>query len=382
MKKLLKNFLKTVLFHGYFPLVYKWHARKPIEKNSVLFIEIRYDTLTNNFRLLWDALQQRKDCDIDAVFFGNSVYAYKTYLGRCLDMLKKLARAEFVLVDESSNVLAALPIRPETKMIQVWHGCGAFKRFGHGIEDGLKEPYYNPYAFVTVSSSQVVDIYATSMRQKEEVILPIGVSRTDVFFSKDYVRNSTQSVRNRYTIPHDKKVVLYAPTFRGNVQKAMAPRMLDYKKLYEDLGDSYVILYKGHPSVRADVVIEEPYREFFVDASDESIEELMCAADLCITDYSSLVFEYALLERPILFYAYDYKEYVTERGFYYNYEEFVPGPICYSEEELIQCIKTIQYDKNYQEELLHRVDEFKMRFMAACDGKSTDRILKRMFEKD
>ncbi len=380
MKKRLKNFFKTVLFHGYFPLVYKWYARKPVVKKSVLFIEIRYDTLTNNFRLLWDALQQREDCSVDAVFLGNSVYAYKTYLLRCLDMLKKLAQAEFVLVDESSNVLAALPIRSETKMIQVWHGCGAFKRFGHGIEGGLQEAYYNPYSLVTVSSEEVVDIYADSMKQDKEVILPIGVSRTDVFFSAEYVETSRQSVSLRYDIESNKKMILYAPTFRGNVQMAMAPRMLDLEKLYSALGDSYVILYKGHPSVKNDVVINDAYRKFFVDASEESIEALMCAADFCITDYSSLVFEYALLERPILFFAYDYKEYVTERGFYYDYEEFVPGPICYSEEDLVQCITEIQKDTDYRETMLQRVFAFQKRYMGACDGNATDRIVKRMFD--
>lgn len=352
-------------------MVYKWNARKPVEKKSVLFIEIRYAELTNNFRLLWDALNQREEVRVEAVFLGNSVYPYKTYLRRCMDMLKQLARAEYVLVDESSNVLAALPIRPETKMIQVWHGCGAFKRFGHGIEDGLNEPYYNSYSFVTVSSPEVVDIYAKSMNQKKEMILPIGVSRTDVFFSPDYVETSKKSIRERYAIDFDKKVILYAPTFRGNVQVAVAPRMLNLEKMYSALKDSYVILYKGHPSVKDDVVVEEAYKQFFVDVSEESIEGLMCAADLCITDYSSLVFEYALLERPMLFYAYDYKEYVTERGFYYHYEEFVPGPICYSEEDLVREIIEANFD-------IRRVQKFKEKFMCSCDGNATKRIVDRM----
>lgn len=371
MKKILKAFFKKVVFGGIFPLAYRWNARKPIKEKSVLFIEIRYDKLTNNFALLWDSLSSKDGVSVELICLGNSIYPYKTYLKKCFLMLRKLALAEYVIVDESSNVLAALPIRKESKMIQVWHGCGAFKRFGHGIEGGLEERYYNPYHLVTVSSPEVVDIYAQSMHQDKNIVEPIGVSRTDVFFSNAYIENSMRSIREKYNIPQDKKIVLYAPTFRGNVQNAVAPHMLDISKLYDALSDTYVILYKGHPSVRATLSIDEKHKAFFFDAGKDSIEVLMCAADCCITDYSSLVFEYALLERPMYFFAYDYKEYVNDRGFYYDYETFVPGPICYHEEELVKHINS-QVDIN-------KVIEFKKRFMSACDGNATTRIIERMF---
>ncbi len=371
MKKILKSFLKKIVFGCIFPLVYRWNTRKPICEKSVLFIEIRYDKLTNNFSLLWDLLSSMDGVSLELICLGNSIYPYKTYLKKCFSMLATLARAQYVIVDESSNVLAALPIRKETKMIQVWHGCGAFKRFGHGIEGGLQEAYYNAYDLVTVSSPEVVDIYASSMNQEESVVKPLGVSRTDVFFSKAYIENSMQAIRKKYSIISDKKIVLYAPTFRGNVQNAQAPRMLDIGKMYDSLSDSHVILYKGHPSIRTTLTIEDQYKNFFVDASKDEIEMLMCAADCCITDYSSLVFEYALLERPMFFYAYDYKEYVDDRGFYYDYESFVPGPICYDEEDLLNYMKT-EVDLNI-------IDVFKERFMSACDGQATNRIIKWMF---
>ncbi len=371
MKKILKAFFKKIVFGGVFPLVYRWNARRPIKEKSVLFIEIRYDKLTNNFSLLWDALSSKDGVSVDVICLGNSIYSYKTYLKKCFLMLKSLAHAEYVIVDESSNVLAALPIRKESKMIQVWHGCGAFKRFGHGIEGGLEEPYYNAYHLVTVSSPEVIDIYAKSMNQEKKVVKPLGVSRTDVFFRKSYIENSSLSIREKYNIAQDKKIVLYAPTFRGNVQNAVAPRMLDIGKMYDALSNSYVILYKGHPAVQTTLSIDEKYKSFFVDAGEDEIDMLMCAADCCITDYSSLVFEYALLERPMLFFAYDYKEYVNDRGFYYDYESFVPGPICYNEEELLKHMKAeVDIDK---------IMEFKERFMSACDGHATNRIIEWMY---
>ena len=373
MKKILKAFLKKIVFGCILPLVYRWHARKPIREKSVLFIEIRYDRLTNNFSLLWDALSSMDGVSLELICLGNSIYPYKTYLIKTFFMLATLARAQYVIVDESSNVLAALPIRRGTKMIQVWHGCGAFKRFGYGMDGGLQEAYYNAYDLVAVSSPEVADIYASSMNQKENVVKPLGVSRTDVFFSNAYIENSMRSIREKYNIPQDKKIVLYAPTFRGNVQNAIAPRLIDISKMYDMLADDYVILYKGHPSVRTALSIDERYKTFFIDSNEDEIEMLMCAADCCITDYSSLIFEYALLERPMFFYAYDYKQYVNERGFYYDYDTFVPGPICYNEEDLIKYMKSeVNVDK---------VVAFRNRFMSACDGNATTRIIDWMFSK-
>ena len=372
MKKIMKKVGKFFLFHCLFPLMYKWYSRNQIEKRRVLFIEIRYAELTNNFTLLYEEFCKKETYSVDVAFLGNSVFSYMDYIRACIEMLKKLAAAEYVLVDESSNVLAAIPIRKETKIIQVWHGCGAFKRFGYEGMADINEKYYNEYYFTTVSSPEVVDIYAKSMGQPKEKILPIGVSRTDVFFDKQYVISCENEIRERYDIAGDKKVILYAPTFRGNVQDAKSPKLLDPAKLYDKLKERYVILYKGHPAVKDTPDIPAIYSRFFVDASKEKIETLMCAADMCITDYSSLIFEYALLERPMYFYAYDYKEYVTERGFYYNYNDFIPGEIYYYEEELAEGI--IKGNGEISDKLVY----FRKRFMSSCDGKSTSRIIDKM----
>ena len=104
-----------------------------------------------------------------------------------------------------------------------------------------------------------------------------------------------------------------------------------------------------------------------------SIEELLTAADVCITDYSSLVFEYSLFERPILFFTYDMQEYLDERGFYYPIREMMPGPVCSTTQELTEVLKTPDAEFD-----LVRVREFKYRFMSGCDGHATARILQLM----
>ncbi|MBQ7116959.1 MAG: CDP-glycerol glycerophosphotransferase family protein, partial [Clostridia bacterium] len=105
-----------------------------------------------------------------------------------------------------------------------------------------------------------------------------------------------------------------------------------------------------------------------------SVDELLCVSDICISDYSSLVFEYSLFEKPMIFFAYDLKEYFDSRGFYYDYEELTPGPICGTTDEIIAYIGNIEqsFDKG-------EVKKFRNKFMSACDGRSTERIISEVF---
>ncbi|MBO5089120.1 MAG: CDP-glycerol glycerophosphotransferase family protein, partial [Lachnospiraceae bacterium] len=111
-------------------------------------------------------------------------------------------------------------------------------------------------------------------------------------------------------------------------------------------------------------------KDFCIEAGqDLLIEELLMVSDVCITDYSSIIFEYSLLNKPMFFFAYDLEEYYDERGFYYPYEEFVPGPIVKTTKELIQQLHCIEeYD-------ISKIEAFCKQYMSACDGHSTKRIL-------
>lgn len=146
--------------------------------------------------------------------------------------------------------------------------------------------------------------------------------------------------------------------------------------LYERLKDDYIILIKRHPFVKEKIVFAEKYTDFIKDISDKlSIEDLLLVADICITDYSSVIFEYSLMQRPILFFAYDLEEYNDERGFYYPYESFVPGPVLRTMEELVCYIEHIeQFDTE-------RLKNFKNQYMDGCDGYSTKRILEYIFKE-
>ena len=106
------------------------------------------------------------------------------------------------------------------------------------------------------------------------------------------------------------------------------------------------------------------------------IDELLCTCDICISDYSSLIFEYSLFEKPMIFFAYDLKDYDDWRGFYYDYEELTPGPVVQTTEEVIECIKNTEVNFDPEE-----IREFRNKFMSACDGHATERLIELITER-
>ena len=192
-----------------------------------------------------------------------------------------------------------------------------------------------------------------------------------MFFDDEYVKTAVKKVKEAVPAIGERKILLYAPTFRGDVSRAQVPRMPDMEYMRSRLVDRYVVLMKQHPFVKNRPAVPESCRNFLFDVTDSlAIDELICAADMCISDYSSLVFEYALFERPMIFFAYDIDSYDDWRGFYYDYDELTPGPVVKTTEDLVRNIET--FEKNFD---AAEVKAFAGRFMSACDGKATDRIL-------
>ena len=388
---------------------------------------------------------------MEVISIGEGMENRGAVMKNCLKAIPQLARAQFIFVNEVSYFLSCLPIRPETTVIQTWHGCGAFKKFGYSTvgqgfgttrEDLEAYPVHGNFSYVTVSAPEVVWAYAEAFHMEDRVerILPIGVSRTDMFFSRKYRERACQKTAwvlrrmapqlflkdeksGRYSVGADdgygagaeenkgvanqrlshheiysrigdvysdraedrqyaeemsvvpgRKILLYAPTFRGSVGRAVAPQALDIPTMKTMLGKDYVLLINHHPFIKTKdrPKIPQSCRDFAFDMTDHlAIEELLTAADICITDYSSLIFEYSLFEKPMVFFAYDMENYLDERGFYYPVSEMMPGPVCRTTRELVDVLR--EKDAEFD---LTRVREFKYRFMSGCDGHATARLMK------
>lgn len=378
----LRNGYKVLTLKVLFPIYYKWNARKPVQKNKVMFIVNRKPTLPNSMTYVHGLLEQSGKFDIHDKFLLNLSLRYRQKFKVDLELIKDLATANYVFLDEATVTTCGIHKRPETKIVQLWHGCGAFKKFGFSTADKLfggdaKEqlrfPMYRNFDLVCVSSPEVVWAYEEAMLlQGEGNVKPVGVSRTDVFFQPEYIEAARKRVEVAIPVAEEKKIILYAPTFRGKVAEAYGPNHFDYDMLHEALGQEYIILIKHHPLVKKLPEIPLEYRDSFVyDVSHTmEIEDLICVSDICISDYSSLIFEYSLFEKPIILFAYDLDVYFDWRGFYYDYYEMAPGPVLISTEEIIDYIENL--DARFDKEKMH---DFREKFMRSCDGHSTERIL-------
>ena len=392
LKKFKKKFIsklrrirKHYRYKVYFPKVYSSYCTEPVQENKVLFLEMRFTKLSNSFELIYKALEESGEYDLKCSYVQFNFIRGREFTQRVNEMLKELATAKYVFVDDASLILSSIPLRKETVAINLWHACGAFKKFGRSTAELKfgssaatldKYPNYGNLTHVTVSSPEVIWAYEEAMHLPKGIVKATGVSRTDQFYDKEFVESRKQKLYEIMPEAKGKKVILYAPTFRGHVATASSPDRIDFERFCRELGNEYVIVCKHHPFVKNPPIIPEELQHFARDLTKYlSIEDLLCCADICISDYSSLVFEYSLFEKPMIFYAYDYDNYCDWRGFYYDYSEFTPGPVVQTEDELLNSIKNIdtQFDKQ-------KVIDFKEKFMGSCDGHATERIIALMNE--
>lgn len=381
----LRRIRKHYRYKVYFPKVYSSYCTEPVQENKVLFLEMRFTKLSNSFELIYKALEESGEYDLKCSYVQFNFIRGRAFTQRVNEMLKELATAKYVFVDDASLILSSIPLRKETVAINLWHACGAFKKFGRSTAELKfgssaatldKYPNYGNLTHVTVSSPEVIWAYEEAMHLPKGIVKATGVSRTDQFYDKKFVESRKQKLYEIMPEAKDKKVILYAPTFRGHVATASSPDRIDFERFCRELGNEYVIVCKHHPFVKNPPIIPEELQHFARDLTKYlSIEDLLCCADICISDYSSLVFEYSLFEKPMIFYAYDYDNYCDWRGFYYDYSEFTPGPVVQTEDELLNSIKNIdtQFDKQ-------KVIDFKEKFMGSCDGHATERIIALMKE--
>lgn len=381
---MIKRISKWLVFKWFYPVCYKIVSHKPVNRKKIIFVENHQDKLTDNFILLYQELE-KKGYELYVHYLKVASSGWRDIILRSAALIRDMGDASCVFLNESNSLFGAFKLRHETKMVQVWHACGAFKKWGYSVADKSfgddrksLEQYsgHNNYFLVPVSGKEVCWAYeeAFGLEPDSGIVKPLGVSRTDIFFKKEFLHDVHVKLERMVPWLNDRKVILYAPTFRGDIRTAASPKELDIAQFFDRFHKDYVILIKQHPFVKENDTIDTAYSEFCMEVREEmTIDELIAVADICITDYSSVVFDFSLMEKPILFFAYDLEQYYDERGFYYPYEAFVPGPVVKNNGELTEYISKIE-EFDYT-----KVRTFKEKYMSGCDGHSTKRILEQVF---
>ncbi|SEL18402.1 CDP-glycerol glycerophosphotransferase, TagB/SpsB family [Carnobacterium iners] len=324
-----------------------------------------------------------KSCECEAAQFkkiGVTAYPIKKSLGFIKKAVPLFMQARVILCDNYFPILAGLSLQKETTVIQIWHANGAIKRFG--LEDPATkarssfdikrfEQVYQQIDEYIVGSKMMGQVFQNSYNAVEESIVPIGYPRSDIYFEKNRIRQKREYFYKKFPELRGRKIILYAPTYR---EDKLGVYPLDIKHLYEELGNEYVLIMKKHPHIITPLV-ENHYESFFYDnVHDFSIEDLLVVTDCLITDYSSVPFEFTLLDnaKKIIFYCYDQDAYNQRTGIQRNFKEWAPGEIVSSMDGVIAAIK---------KENKIDFNQFNEKWNTYNDGHSKERVIKHIQKK-
>jgi len=333
-------------------------------RNRVFFYTIRADgALKENINCIYQGL------DCDKVVFAKMLPHSLLHI---IKVRMYMLTSKVIVTDDYMKYFRAVRLRPEQKVVQLWHAGGAFKRFGLDAPSRLTrlEEYrtHAPYTDVCVTSENVRQFYSHAFGVDMEVVKALGSPRTDALLDGERVKNSRDVICQKHPLLKGKRVYVYLPTFREN-EGALTDfdPLIDWAQLNSDLADDEVFVIGRHP------VMKKPFfSEFYSRIKDYTVDptpELLAVADVVVTDYSSVIFDASLLNKPMVFYCPDYGSY--ERDFYLDYDKDLPGEIVTSGERLLEALRSAG-----SQESLKRVAAFREKQMGACDGKSTERICK------
>ena len=356
VKQLVKMFSQGVIL----PLWYGLFRHCKVNKRLVIFADAHNREMPYSMRLLHRKFEEA-GYEIADIFSDYGHDGFLTTLKNMLRFTRLYAKAGVVIICDYFLPVSAPKKKAETKVVQLWHACGIFKRFAYDAQDDIPKYYKGQviknYDLVTVSSPECVPVYSSAMRLGEGIVRAAGVSRTDIYFSEKYIESCREKLYALYPEARGKKLAVWAPTFRGNAALPYLEGKEDVLKLREQLSDDWFLLIRLHPHFHdKDINCDIP------------TEELLAVTDLLISDYSTVIFEYSLFEKPLILFVPDYDIYGNERGFYIDYTS-LPGRIVTDKNELPGAI--LQEYETFDKEKMRR---FRKTYMSACDGNSTDRI--------
>ena len=345
----------------------------PIQADKVVFASARAEKLEGNLRYIHDEVRRTR-ADLRPVLLLER-YSY-TLSGKIVYFLKMmrasyhLATARYFILDNAYLPIHVGPHRPGTTVIQVWHAGGALKAFGVDVAPPNREVenrfIHKYYDYVIVGSDAAIEPYSSALRTPQKLVLPLGVARTDFFFDADKMEDARQRIFEAHPELVGRKVVLYAPTFRGHGLEKRPGQRLDAGRVRESLPQEYALVHKAHPVFDVRLIDGSGYDTII--GGEFDINELFTVVDVFITDYSSSIFEYALLRKPLVLLVDDLVDYAEDPGIYLDYESEMIGEFALTEADVARIIAEDDFD-------LSGYDAFIERHCTYDDGHASERFV-------
>ncbi|MDD2362413.1 MAG: CDP-glycerol glycerophosphotransferase family protein [Oscillospiraceae bacterium] len=355
---------------------------------KALYLAMLDDPAYDSFEFVW-AFRNPEDYEFLKLNKNTRLVKYDSG-----EYFKAYSRAKYWF--SNSRIPEQIRPRKDQVYVQTWHGT-PLKRLGYDItqEGGnalnslseIRKKYdmdVRRYSYMLSPSAFCTEKFKSAFNIKifhsKNIIIEAGYPRNDFLFKYD--DNDVNRVKQALGLPQDKKIILYAPTWRDNQHEAGLGYTysvgLDFSRLQKELADEYIILFRAHYFV-ANSFDFTAYHGFVADVSEyDDINELYIISDMLITDYSSVFFDYANLKRPILFYMYDLDFYKNNLREFYIEPDSLPGDILQNEQELLDAIHSLDTYSHYNV----RYQNFNRKFNYLDGPDSGKRVLKGIIRQE
>ncbi|WP_218962756.1 CDP-glycerol glycerophosphotransferase family protein [Fredinandcohnia onubensis] len=355
--KLIGNFIKTdekmILFNG--------HGRKYNDSPREIYEYIIRSNKYNDYKFVW-ALDEPEKYDIP-----HSIKIKMDTFKYFMTALKAKYWVSCVNIERGLHFK-----KKQTIYLNSWHGT-PLKLIGNAVS-GRKDFDFSSIDIFCYSGDYEKEIYKRDFNVSEDSLFLSGLPRNDALY------HVSSKVINKYkgllNIPEDKKVILYAPTWRDstdNGKSYVIDPPIDINSLQKELQDDYVLLLRTHSYTNKLMGIQ--FNNFVRDFSAyPEINHLLIIADVLVSDYSATIFDYAILERPIICFGYDYFQYKNDRGFYIDLEKELPSGVIKTQEELVNKIKTMDYQNECQ-----KTEQFKNKYLK-IGGNATEMCVRKLLD--
>ena len=317
-------------------------------QNKITIASRQSDNESRDIQMLREELQ-RQAPDVKVVCLcrtmGGSVFHMLGYGPHLLRQLWHIGTSKAVVVDSYCIGVSVPKQREGTLILQMWHALGALKKFGLSIAGEKSEgrsskvadwmKMHKNYSYVLASGEACVEAYEEAFGYSDKSIVIGSLPRVDIITDQEYRKDAARKIYDEFPWLANEKIIVYAPTFRKD--RDISEKIFELKKAADDRG--YTLIVKKHPFME----IEDSENIVFQGEGFSTLE-IMTIADCVVCDYSAVVFEAALMGKPVFFYAFDLDEYEGTRSFYIDYKKEMPGPITGDPCKLVDAIAKDRYE--------------------------------------
>lgn len=358
-------------------IIYFFIKLFPINNNKVSIISRQSDKKSVDIKILEKELKKE---NIEVVVLCKKVKNKFKYLLYMFKQMYHIATSKVVILDGYCIVVSILKQKKDTKIIQMWHALGAFKKFGCSVvgqEEGANEKIakamnmHKNYDYVLASGEGCIKAYCEAFNVGKKKIKILPLPRVDLLKDKDNIKKVKKDIFEEYPKLKNKKNILYAPTFKQKRSKLYSSEFKESNSLNDRLNElidsidysKYNLIIKLHPLSKTRLVSDKAIID-----KKFTTQDMMHISDYIITDYSAIIFEASVLSKPIYFWVYDYDEYVNKRNFYLDFDKDLPGFKSKNIDTIVSRIENDIYDYK-------KLREFQKKYVSVKDTKAIDEYI-------